>query len=162
MKFEYSNGSSTTDSLPKVSQYFKEELVTELLSIPPQKPDIERILDILVWPEVEDVKLVETPIGMSNEGQYLSGLKLIAEVKLKEKVTYVANEPTQSVHAAHYETLTSMFVVLPTEINGRNTADLVRSGRINVLPYIEAVDFRILDCRNIFKCVLIFLDINIC
>lgn len=155
-------GSCVQNILPETAKYFKEELVAEILAIPPQKPNIERVLDIIVWPEIEDINLIETPVGMSNEGQYLSGLKLIVEVRLKEKVTYVADEPTQSVHAAHYETLKSMFVILPTEIDGRDTADLVRSGRISVVPYIEAVDFRGLDCRNIYKCVLLFLNVKIC
>lgn len=148
--------------LPKESKYFKEELVSEILTIPPQKPDIERILDILVWPEIANIKLIETPVGMSNEGQYLSGYKLVVEVNLKEKVTYVACEPTQSVHAAHYETLKSMFVILPPEIDGKNICDLVRADRIQVTPYIEATKFRMLNVRTIHKCVMVFLDVKIC
>ena len=162
MKCDYLKGAGMQGALPETALYFKEDIVTEILAIPPQKPNIERVLDILVWPEVENIKLIDTPVGMSNEGQFLSGLKLIVEVRLKEKVTYVADEPTQSVHAAHYETLTSMFVILPTEIDGRDTCDLVRSNRINITPYIEAVNFRALDCRHIHKCVMIFLNVNIC
>ena len=148
--------------LPKEAKYFKEELVSEILTIPPQKPDIERILDILVWPEVVNIKFIDTPVGMSNEGQYLSGNKLVVEINLKEKVTYVACEPTQSVHAAHYETLKSMFVILPSEIDGKSMCDLVRADRIQVTPYIEASKFRMLNERTIHKCVMVFLDVKIC
>ncbi len=148
--------------LPSESKYFKEELITELLTIPPQKPEMERILDILVWPEIVNVKLVDTQVGKSVEGQFLSGAKLVVEVNFKEKVTYVACEPCQSVHAAHFETLKSMFVILPQEIDGRNICDLVRADRIQVTPYIESIKFRMLDTRTIHKCVMAFLDVKVC
>lgn len=147
--------------LPKESKYFKEELVSEILIIPPQKPEMERILDIMVWPEVVNIKLVDTPVGMSNEGQYLSGHKLVIEINLKEKVTYVACEPTQSVHAAHFETMKSVFVILPSKIDEKNICDLIRADRIQVTPYIEAIKFRMLDTRTIHKCVMLFTDVKI-
>ncbi|MEG0013670.1 MAG: hypothetical protein RR324_02395 [Cellulosilyticaceae bacterium] len=148
--------------IPATATYFKEEMVCEVLSIPAQKPDMERLLDVMVWPEVVCTKLVETEKGRSFEGQYLSGVKLVVEVNLKEKVTYVANEPTQSAHAAHYETLKSMFVVLPEYVNGKKICDLVRSNQISVTPYVEDVCARMLDARTVHKCVMMFLDVKIC
>lgn len=155
-------GNCTQGVLPKESSYFKEDMVCEILSIPAQKPDMERVLDVMVWPEIVDMKLVETPKGRSFEGQYLSGAKLVVELNLKEKVTYVANEPTQSAHAAHYETLKSLFVILPETVNGKKTCDLFRANRVTVTPYIEDVCARMLDSRTIHKCVMVFLDVKIC
>ena len=157
----YQNNAGIQGALPTNSIYFKEEAITELLSIPTQKPDMENILDILVWPEIENVNLIETMEGVSNEGQRLTGAKLVVEVRLKQKVTYVAAEETQSVHAAHYEILKSMFVIIPDRIDGRKACDLLRSGKINVTPYIESVHFDMLDPRTIHKCVLLFLDVTI-
>ncbi len=148
--------------LPETSSHFKEELMDEILTIPPQKPDIERVLDVIVWPEVMDMKLVETEVGRSNEGQNLTGVKLVVELNIKEKVTYVACDPTQSVHAAHFETYKSMFVILPEKIGDKYTCELVRSGRINVTPYVESSNARQLDCRNIYRCLMLFLDVKIC
>lgn len=156
------NGNCIQNIIPENAKYFKEEIITETLVIPPQKPNMERILDMLVWAEVENINLIETEKGVSNEGQKLTGVKLVVEVKLKEKVTYVALEPTQSAHAAHYEMFKSMFVILPEEINGRLTCDLVRAGRISVIPYVECVHSRMLDCRTIHKCVMLFLDVKVC
>lgn len=149
-------------SLPDTAKYFKEEIVCEILSIPRQKPDMERLLNVMVWPEVVNVNLVETPKGRSFEGQYLSGVKLVVEINLKEKITYVANEPTQSAHAAHYETLKSMFVVLPEVVDGKEICDLLRTGRLAITPYVEEVCARMLDTRTIHKCVMLFLDVKIC
>lgn len=148
--------------IPNESNYFKEEAICEVLVIPPEKPDIERILDVMVWPEIESIKLVETEEGYSVEGQRLSGAKVVVEIRLKEKVTYVADEPTQSVHAAHFEHLKSMFIVIPKEIDGRPSCNLIKSGKLNVIPYVEAVTTRMLDYRRIHKCVMLFLDVIVC
>ncbi|MGL6104789.1 hypothetical protein [Romboutsia sp.] len=156
------NNNCVQNVLPTEAIYFKEESICEVLSIPCQKPDMERILDMMVWPEIESMKIVETVQGLSNEGQRLTGIKLVVEVRLKEKLTYVALEPTQSVHAAHFESLKSMFIVLPAEVDGRSTCDLVRTGRISVIPYVEAVYPRMLDSRTVHKCVLLFINAKLC
>lgn len=150
------------NEIPETSKYFKEELIKELLVIPNNKPDIERVLDVLVWPEIENIKLVDTQVGKSIEGQNLSGVKLIVELKLKEKLTYVACEPTQSVHATYFETIKSIFVVLPREIDGKDICDLVRADKIQVIPYVEAVKSRMLDTRTVHRCVMLFVDVNFC
>lgn len=148
--------------LPKESDIFKEELISEILIINSDKPEIERILDILVSPEVIRYKLVNTLVGESNEGQSLSGYKLVVEVQLKEILTYVANEPTQSVYTEQYNIMKSMFVILPTTINGKDTCSFVRADNLEITPYIEAVKYRMLDCRKIHNCIMIFLDVKIC
>lgn len=158
----YQTGKCTQEQLPEKTTYFKEEIICEILSIPAVKPDMERLLDVMVWPEVTNINLVETPKGRSYEGQYLSGNKLVVEINLKEKVTYVANEPTQSAHAAHYETLKSLFIVLPEEINGEKICELFRADRILVTPYVEDVCARMLDTRTIHKCVMLFVDVKLC
>lgn len=148
--------------IPEDIKYFKEESICEVLTIPCEKPDMERILDIAVWPEIENIRLVDTEVGYSVEGQRLSGMKLIVEVRLKEKVTYVADEITQSVHASHYEILKSIFIVVPSVIQDKPICNLIKSGRLTVEPYIEDVMWEMLDCRKIHKCVMLFLNVSIC
>lgn len=155
-------GTFVQNILPTNAEYFKEEELAEILTIPSKKPDIENILSVIVSPEIENLRIVNTEIGTSNEGQVLTGSKLVVEVRLKEKVTYVADEPSQSVHAAHYENIKSFFVIIPNEINEYNVCELLRSNRISVNAYIEAVHTRKLDSRNIFKCVLLFIDVKFC
>lgn len=147
--------------LPKEVKYFKEELICELLPIPVQKPEMERVLDVMVWPEVKRIDIVKTEKGQSNEGQHLGGIKLIVEVLLKEKLLYVADRCEQPVHAVHYDTLKSIFVILPEEIDGRKVCELIKLNKIQVIPYIEKVYFRMLDDRNVHKCVLLLADVKI-
>lgn len=157
-----SSSSCSNNIAPQTSQYFKEELISKVLQIPSQKPDIERVLDVMVSASVENTKLIETPIGMSNEGQNLSGIKLVVEVRVKQKVLYVAEEDTQSVHASHFETLHSLFVILPNQVDGSDICNLFRANRLSINPFIETNTFRALDCRNIYSSLMIFLDVKIC
>lgn len=150
------------DIMPEKVEYFKEEVISEKLIIPIQKPDIERILNVLVSVDIEDMNLIETEVGMSNEGQNLTGYKLVIELKIREKVTYVATDTCQSVHSAHYETMKSTFVILPKEYNGEDVCSIVRAGRIQVNPYIEATKAKMLDLRTIHKCVLFLVDVRFC
>lgn len=151
-----------SNNLPETTKYFKEELISEALTIPMPKPNIERILKVLISPEIVDINLVETEIGQSNEGQNLTGYKLVVELNIKEKITYVAKDKSQSVHAAHYENMKSVFVVVPKDVNGEKVCDLLRANRLTVTPYIEAVKTRVLDYRTIYKCIMLFVDVKIC
>ena len=148
--------------LPEKAKYFKEEILCDTLAIPVQKPDMERILDLVAWAEVEDFKLIETEVGLSHEGQRLTGKKLVTEIRIKEKLTYVADEPTQSGHAAHYEKLKSIFVILPEMIDGKDVCALVRANRIQITPYIEDVCYRQLNERELHRCLMLFVDVQIC
>lgn len=157
-----SSGCFSQAILPTNVKYFKEDIFTENLVIPPEKPRIERVLNVMTWPEVSSFKIIDTPVGYSNEGQRLTGVKLLADVKIKEKITYVANEVTQPVHATHYEFFKSVFIILPTSINNVPIKDLYASDRITVSPYVEAVQYRTLDCDTIQQCVMLFVNVNVC
>ena len=148
--------------LPKEAMYFKEELVDDILTIPCQKPNMERVLDIVCAADIESYKLIETDIGNSYEGQKLTGQKLVVEVRIKEKLTYVADELSQSAHAAHYEKLKSVFVILPQMHDGHHICDLVRANRVSITPYIEGVCYRQLNERDVHRCLMLFVDVRVC
>lgn len=151
---------SPSQALPLTAKYFKEEVINEILEIPEEKPDMERVLDAIVWPEIESYKLIETEKGLSNEGQNLSGLKLLVKLRLKEKITYVANYCSQPVHAAHFESVKTMFVVLPEVIDNQKTCILLKKGKLAITPYIECVEVRMLNERLLQKCVMVFLNVE--
>ncbi|MGL4990671.1 MAG: hypothetical protein ACRCYE_05120 [Sarcina sp.] len=151
---------SPNQSMPKEMEYFKEEIINEILTIPEQKPDMERLLKTLVDVTVEDKKLIKTEKGLSNEGQILTGYKLIVKLRIKEKVTYVADHCTQSVHAAHYETIKNLFIIIPETIDGEDVCVLLKRGKLKVTPYLECVESRMLDERTIHKCVMLIVDVK--
>lgn len=162
------DGIGITDfaNLPENPKYFTEITIPELVTIPKQKPDIEQLISVMVDAKVISTRIVTTPISTSSEGQILTGRKLIFEIKLKQKITYVADEPTQSVHAAHFEkTVSSVFVMVPPSIgtppNAVPIETLLRQNKITVTPYIEDIYGALKDKRAIFKNITLLVDATI-
>jgi hypothetical protein len=155
-------GIGIATSFPSDPKYFAQISIPETLIIPEPKPDMEQLLAVLVEPVVESLKIIDTPLALSDEGQYLSGCKLIVELKLKEKIKYVADEPTQTVHAAHYEkVLKSVFIIVPCEVEGISTRRLLDKNRVIVTPYIEDIYAKMIDKRTIFKNITIFINVKL-
>lgn len=129
---------------------FKQISVDENLTIPEVKPDVEDILDVIADVEITYTNVIKTPIVTSYEGQQLTGWKLIVEGKLKQKISYIADEPTQSVHAAEFDVPFSTFLVLPK--------DYKECQQVKVVGIIEDVFVKLVDKRTIFKNVTLMLQ----
>lgn len=149
-----------SEELPINPKYFAQISIPETLIIPAQKPDIEQLVSVAVDTEIESIRIIDTPTCIKSfEGQFLSGKKLIIELKLIEKIVYVAEEPTQSVHAAHFEnTFKSIFIIMPKTVNGDAIEDILQQGRLIVTPYIEDIHAEMIDARTIFKNITMLLD----
>ncbi|SHJ46229.1 hypothetical protein SAMN02745163_02035 [Clostridium cavendishii DSM 21758] len=147
-------------TFPKNLLCFKEEQISEVLTIPCQKPDIKHILSLRISPEIEDIKVINTEIGRSNEGQILTGKALITELKIKERITYSADEITQPVYSIYYKSLKSSFIIVPNKIDNEDIYNLYREKRIVVTPYVEADYIKSLDSRTIFTCLFLFIDVK--
>jgi hypothetical protein len=148
--------------LPKNLKYFTEISIAETLKIPLQKPVSEQLLEVIVEAEIISMRIIDTPCIKSFEGQMLSGKKLILELKLKEKIVYVADEAPQPVHAAHYEeVLKSVFIVVPNSVEGKSIDILLKAGKVKVTPYIEDIYAKQEDNRTIFKNITLLIDVTI-
>jgi hypothetical protein len=142
--------SGLADELPVNPVNFKQLSVQETLYIPAAKPDVEQIVSVSAEVVIKCTNVITTPVGTSEEGQILTGKKLIIEGIISQKVEYVADEPTQSVHAAHFNMPFSAFIVLP--------ATFQKGTPVEVKGYIEDIFIELLDKRTIFKNVTILLD----
>ncbi|MCM8709595.1 hypothetical protein M2651_00990 [Clostridium sp. SYSU_GA19001] len=148
-------------ALPDKPKYFTEISIPEIIKIPSQKPNIEQLVEVLVEPEIMSMRLVDTPCLKSYEGEMLSGKKLILELKLKEKIVYVADEVSQPVHAAHYEeVMRSVFIIVPKYIDNFSIDTLLKAGKVRVSPYIEDIYAEQKDNRTIFKNITLFIDVT--
>jgi hypothetical protein len=141
------------DQFPVKPVNFKQFSVQENLSIPEVKPDVEQIVSVFARVKINSTIVIKTPIATSFEGQILTGFKLIVEGVLEQKIEYVADEPTQSVHAAHFNVPFSTFIILPK--------DFIIGTPITVTGYIEDIFVELLDKRSLFKNVTILLDAQI-
>lgn len=148
--------------LPKDPKYFTEISIPETVKIPDVKPDIEQLVQVIVEVEIMSMRVVDTPCLKSFEGQMLSGKKLILELKLKEKIVYVADEASQPVHAAHYEeVMKSVFIIVPKYVDGKAIDLLLKAGKVRVTPYIEDIYAEQKDKRTVFKNITLLIDVII-
>lgn len=155
------NGIGVSDQMPETVKYFQEVNIIENLVIPDQKPNMEKLSSVIISPKVTATKLITTPVALSYEGQNLSGYKLIVELSLEEKIKYVAAMPNQAIHAAHFNSIMkSVFVVVPEMYNGERVCDLIRKNRFSVTPYVEDIYAVMKDCRNIYKCITLLVDVK--
>jgi hypothetical protein len=136
--------------VPQSPTVFKEINVEEMLEIPEQKPDIEQLIKVEVNPRIKNIKLIRTVKGISMEGQKLTGLKIIVEGELKQRIQYVADVVEQNVHVTNKTVLFSTFIILPE--------DFCEDRIINVVPYIEDISALQIDKRKIYKNITILLD----
>lgn len=128
---------------------FKQFSVQETLEIPCAKPDVEQIVKVMAEVLIISTRVIKTPKATSAEGQILTGFKLIVEGEISQKIEYVADEPTQSVHAAHFHIPFSTFIVLPE--------DFTVGTYLTVTGYIEDIYALLVDKRTIFKNVTILI-----
>lgn len=159
-------GIGIADDFPVHPHFFTQIAIPEVVVIPEQKPNIEQLISVMVDIDIESTRIINTPVGTSNEGQHLTGKKLSIEILIKQKIKYVADEPTQSVHAAHFDKkMASIFIIVPTtfDINGvtYTLEELWEAGRITVTPYIEDIYGELKDKRTIFKNITLLLDVTI-
>jgi len=142
--------SGLADSLPQNPTVFKQFTVQETLVLLDAKPDIEQIVKVIAQVVITSTRVIKTPVGRSLEGQILSGFKIIVQGEVTQKIEYVADECTKSVHSAHFDVPFSTFIVLPScyEIG---TPVLVNA-------YIEDLYVDLIDKRTISKNVILFLD----
>ena len=155
------DGLGVSEDLPEYVKYFQETSIFETIEIPHDKPVIEKLCSVIVSPKVISSKLITTPIALSYEGQNLSGYKLVIQLSLDEKIKYVAKLPNQSLHVTYCsDFLKSVFVVVPSEVNGKSVKDLIRSNKYAIIPYVEDVYAIQQDCRTIYKCVTLLVDVR--
>lgn len=159
-------GITNFEDLPVNPLWFTEIAIPEVVCIPEQKPDMEQLMSVMVDAEIVSTRVIVTPVGISSEGQNLSGRKLSVELLLKQKIRYVADEPTQSVHAAHFDKLiASIFIVIPCcfDIGGKifTAEELLQLGRLVVTPYIEDIYGEQRDKRCIFKNITVLLNVTV-
>lgn len=148
-------------NMPVKVKYFSELSISGNLLITKENPSIDNIISFVVYPRIKTTKLIESELGVSNDGQSLSGYKLIVEVEITEKLKYVSRNADRSIHGITFDRITkSCFIVVPGIINGHRVCDLVRKKQLVARPYIEDAYVAIRDSRSIFQNIIILIDVN--
>ncbi len=165
-----------SDFIPNSSEIYKEFSVNDTVILSCQKPDIERLISSAFDAQIISVRVINTPAGeipakgivpsavTSSEGEMLTGKKLVVEIKFRQKIQYVANEPQQSVHGVHNEFIVSEFIVIPQtfEVGGECVTPeyLLANNMFLITPFIEDANISMMDMRTICSNVLVLLQVN--
>lgn len=137
--------------------------ITEKVTVPAEKPDIESINSVNVSVEIIRKEVIITPMSTTSnlEGRSLSGRKLIIEGVLNQVINYTALEITQPVHTFHAHVPFSSYIVVPYEINfgTQQEPDIVDSLDINfqVNAAIEDISVSLENPREVIKQVTLLL-----
>lgn len=156
--WSYGEKTSTCDedSISEVAfgiNTFKQISIDGNLCIPTVKPDMEEINDIKVSAKILKTHVITTPQIISNEGQSLSGYKLILRGVLNHIIEYTSDTPEQSVHSAHYNIPFSTFVILPK--------NYIVGSKVDAEAIVEDIYFKMLTPRCFFKNVTLLINIKI-
>lgn len=142
------------DKCPFSSNFFKQVNLDFIFCIPDQKPDIEQIVKVWVKPCIVHKEIIKTPIGVSIEGQNVTGKKLMVSGDMEIKVEYVACTRTQNVHSAHTVFPFCGYIVLPKDFN--------ENAIVSVSAAVEDVLSEQMDLRCIYNNITMVLIADIC
>ncbi len=123
--------------LPKGIKYFKEELFSNVISNSNLSKPIENIISASVDCNINSVKLINTQVRTSNEGQKLTGKKLLVEINILYRIKYLSDSKEKYLYILKERSTKVMYIVLPKTIDDCKIEDLVRRGKIKVECYVE-------------------------
>lgn len=138
----------------KNKKNFNQVNIEETFCIPRQKPDMEQINKVWAKGVIVNYEIVRTPVGISMEGQSVTGFKLLICGDIKFKVEYVSSEEMQSVHTVHTDFPFCAYVVLPKEFNANACI------KPNII--IEDILSEKIDNRCIYTNITMMLLVDIC
>ncbi|MGL5244955.1 MAG: hypothetical protein ACRC7R_07285, partial [Sarcina sp.] len=96
---------------------FKQFNVDCKFNLPDEKPNIDTLIKVKAEVCIEHKQIVRTPVGVSLEGQEVTGFKLLVCGDITLKYEYVINDPTQSVYSLTQIFPFSDYIVLPQDFN---------------------------------------------
>lgn len=152
---------SCTKKCDKHYTFFTQFLCEDNIIVPDKKPAIEDIVSVIVDPEIVSLRIINTPIGCSAEGQKLTGKKLSIEIKMRQKILYISKCEVQSVHAVENECYKSVYIIIPKCIHGSDVEHLLNQKYIDVDVKIENTSAIKVDERNIYKSIVLFIKAKI-
>lgn len=127
---------------------FKQKMVDDCFHIPDSKPDVESIIAIIVEACITKTKIIPT----------LHGRKIIVHGIVNIKIEYVAKNPEQSVHSAHFTQNFYTFI----NCNSDDFECSEIQNCIKLTSYIEDVEVSDVNERCFNLTTLILITVKIC
>ena len=127
---------------------FKSLCVADVITIPFDCSDIAEVVDFNVSTNLYSVYAISTPVGISNEGQQLTGSKLIVCGNVCVNTNFVACIPEDPVHSLSNVIPFCTYIVIPTTTDTNYQLSDVNNTLENVVvEKVNARQFKI--CANL-------------
>ncbi|MGL4912857.1 MAG: hypothetical protein ACRC3Y_10570 [Romboutsia sp.] len=157
----YINYIGLNDNLPINIKYFKEELFDVMCVKKPNAKTICDIVSVSIDCSINSIKLLNTATRTSNEGNKLSGKKLLIELDFSYSIKYTTDSVEKYLYILNSNTTKIIYIVVPTEIDNVPIEDLVRKKKINVQTYIEDLYADIRSPDEVYIRTLLLTNVNI-
>ena len=133
-------------------EIFDELVINHDLTIPENKPPMERLLGYKVKYEITKAEVIATPL-QSDDQPPLPIRKVILEGIAKITIKYVAAVEDQQVHGAHFDVPFSKLLIWP--------GGPAPSSPLCIDVLEEHVQFHMLDERHISKLIVIQVNVSV-
>lgn len=147
--------------LPTDIKYFKEELIDIVVHKNDDGKDIHNIISVSVDCDINSMKIVNTKSSTSNEGQRLSGKKLLIDVSLNYRIKYTANTKEKYIYILKGSTTKIMYIVVPKGKGDVKIDDLIRRKKITVEPIVEDIYVCSRGIDQVYLRTLLLLNANV-
>lgn len=147
--------------LPVDIKYFKEELFDTLIFKKKDGKDINRIISVSVICKSNSIKLVNTKASTSNEGQTLTGKKILIELSVDYRVKYTSNSMEKYIYILKNSSTKIMHIVVPSHLNDTQIEELIRRKKILIEPIVEDIYACNRDNDSIYIRTLLLLNATI-
>ncbi|MGL4914179.1 MAG: hypothetical protein ACRC3Y_17285 [Romboutsia sp.] len=109
--------SGIDDYIPENIDSFTQMNVDKILNIDKNMPDIDEILKVNVESNIKNKNIVKTAIGISLEGQKLTGYKLLSEGEFNIRIDCCADDTVSSIYTFRDSIFFNNSTTLPRESN---------------------------------------------
>ncbi|MEG0282962.1 MAG: hypothetical protein RR662_07290 [Clostridia bacterium] len=132
---------------------FKSISIENKFELESGKFDIFDINDIKAQVKVNSFHIVKTPTSVSNEGQILSGYKLIVQGVIAQSLEYVSDYFNQGLKTSTFESVFSSYIILPHNFPIHS--------KLKVESFIEDIYYYKIDSRHFFENISLLLSAKI-
>lgn len=133
------------NNLPTNIKYFKEEIFGITVQKSKSNVDIHKIISVSIDCKINSIKLVNTQVRTSNEGQKLTGKKLLVELNFIYRIKYISTSKEKYLYILKENATKVIYVVLPQYIDDTRIEDIIRKKKVKIDTYIEDL---YAECRS--------------
>ncbi|MEG0133842.1 MAG: hypothetical protein RR782_06925 [Clostridium sp.] len=143
--------------IPKELNIFKATCIKGIFILQEDEPDIKGPVNIVVFTEVIDYKLVDRIDMESNEGTVSKGVVVLVKLQIYEIIEYEMDLNEKKTYSTINSKINYIYLIIDNEINGVDTKVLIKKNQLIIDSYVEVVESVMLDIRAFYRYISIII-----